>query len=81
MLGDRSHFVNVSAVHRILYFALSTCSVCVCKPLAEDMEGEEEEGGGGGEREAREVDSPPVEIKDEERVEIFASRQRLSENQ
>ena len=61
----------------LLLFPLSTCSVCVCKPLAE---GEEEEGG-GGEREAREADSPPVEIKEEERVEIFAARQRLSENQ
>lgn len=46
--------------------------VCaLCRPPSE--EGDESEGKGG-----REVDSPPVEVRDEERREIFATRQKLS---
>ena len=46
--------------------------VCACRSPSE----EREEGGGDG---VREKDSPPVEVKEEERKEIFAARQRLSE--
>ena len=68
------HILCVSTLLKSL--SLATPSVCVCKPLPE--EGEEGEGG-GVERGTREVDSPPVEIEAEERVEIFAARQKLSE--
>ena len=53
--------------------------MCVCRPTSEEEEGEEGQSV-GGEREVREADSPPVEIRDEERKEIFAARQKLSEN-
>ena len=53
--------------------------MCVCRPTSEEEEGEEGQSV-GGEREMREADSPPVEIRDEERKEIFAARQKLSEN-
>ena len=46
--------------------------VCLCRPLSEEEEGE---GGKGGGIEL----SPPMEVKAEERRQIFEVRQKLSE--
>ena len=46
--------------------------VCVCRPPSEEGEGV------GVGREIREAGSPPVEVRAEERREIFAARQKLS---
>ena len=54
---------------------MCVCVVCVFRSLSE---GDGEGGGGAADkREVRESDSPPVELREEDRREIFAARQKL----